>query len=245
MGVRGGVALAKEVMRMFRGHDTMPEVVLCPSFLGITELQKVLTRSRVKMGAQDAFWENEGAHTGSIGSLTLKEAGCTYVILGHSERRTALGETDEMIAKKIKTAFATGLKVILCVGDDLATLEAGQSKTFVSEELHRALTGVHVSTGQLLVAYEPLYAISGFGGHAEDVGGVTEMLTFIRAELQSLLGVEGAHVPLLYGGSVDGDNAYTFLREDVIDGVLVGSASVKVHQMQEIIQSALKAMQVL
>ena len=229
MGTRGGVALMKAVMRTYRGVSDLPEVVICPGFLSIEELNKVLSRSRIKIGAQDAFWEDGGAHTGSVGPAMLKDAGCEYVILGHSERR-AQGETDHVVSKKVCAALAAGLRVVLCVGKN------------AKQELLGSLKGVdRKDAARLLVVYEPEDAISSQGRGAEDLVEVLAAISAIRAVLGGLFG-NAASVPILYGGSVDGENAYAYLREDAIGGVLVGNASVKIHHITDIIGAALRAM---
>ena len=244
IGTRGGVALVREIGRAFRGKEVMPEVVVCPSFLALSDVSKIVSRSRIKLGAQDAFWEDEGSHTGSIGPKMLKEAGCSYVIIGHSERRKELGETNAMISKKVSIAIKSGLNVVLCIGETKDEREAGKTDDIIAAQLRQALAGVKLhEASQLLVAYEPIWAISGSGkGGAEDVVDVVDAFATIRAILKDVLGLIGKDVPLLYGGSVDADNAYSYLREDVIDGVLVGHASVKTHHILDIIASALKAM---
>ncbi|KKW37187.1 MAG: Triosephosphate isomerase [Candidatus Giovannonibacteria bacterium GW2011_GWA2_53_7] len=232
LDTRGGVALVRAMMRTFRGKDVLPEVVVCPSFLAIGELKKVLSRSRIHLGAQDAFWENDGPYTGSVSPTMLREAGCDYVILGHSERREELGETSAMVARKVRAVLASGSRVVLCIGKD------------IGEQLVESLNGVSRKQVEeaLLVAYEPEGAISGHGGSgAEDLETVLEAISVIRTQLECLFG-PGLQVPVLYGGSVNGENAYTYLREDTIDGVLVGSASVKLHHIMEIVASALRAM---
>lgn len=228
-GTRGGVALMKAVVRAYRGKVDLPEIVICPGFLAIGDIKKILSRSRMKLGAQDAFWEDEGAHTGSVGPSMLKEAGCEYVILGHSERR-ALGETNEIVSKKVQAALAADLRIVLCVGKD------------IEHELRGSLAGVERKDAtHLLVVYEPEEAISSLGRGAADMSDVLSAIVTIRGALEDLLG-DVVSIPVLYGGSVDGENAYTYLREDAIDGVLVGSASVKIHHLTEIIGAALRAM---
>lgn len=229
VGTRGGVALVKAVVRAYRGKVDLPEIVICPGFLAIGDIKKILSRSRVKLGAQDAFWEDEGAHTGFVGPSMLKEAGCEYVILGHSERR-ALGETNDLVSRKVRAALLAGLRVVLCVGKD------------VERELRGSLEGVgRKDVSHLLVVYEPEGAISSRGGGAADLPDVLSAVLIIRAVLKNLFGGAVSN-PVLYGGSVDGENAYTYLREDSIDGVLVGSASVKIHHVTDVIGAALRAM---
>lgn len=241
---RGGVALARELLRICRGRDVLPDIIVCPSFPALSEMQKALARSRVRLGAQDAFWANDGAHTGEVGPQVLKDLGVSAVIVGHSERRRELGETDAMVAKKCEAVLGAGLTAILCVGEDRAERAAGQTREVVERQLHLGLANVTARDSiRLFIAYEPVWAISG-SGNAEpaSVEDVVMALVHIRETLAAMFGPSAAAIPLLYGGSVSGENAYTYLREDCVDGILLGGASVKVHQLSEIVEAALRAM---
>ena len=242
---RGGVALVKAMMRKYRGKELLPKVVICPGFLAINELNKTLSRSRMQLGAQDTFWENDGAHTGSVSPKMLKDAGCKYVIIGHSERRQELGETNTMIARKVETSLKAGLKAIVCVGETEDERREERTREILEEELRHALSDVPENQVQnLLIAYEPIWALSGKGKGSEDVSDVIDTFKIIREALVDIFPKNGKDVAILYGGSINGKNAYSFLREDDIAGVLVGSASVKINHISDIIASALKAMQV-
>jgi triosephosphate isomerase len=230
---RGSVALAREVLRMTRGKEKLPEVVLCPSFLAIPDVQKVLGKSRIHLGAQDVFWESEGPHTGEVGARALHDAGCRFVVVGHSERRRELGETDDMVGRKVDAAFAAGLLPLVCVGETQEAHEEGKTIPVLEAEIQRTLK--NAGGARVGVVYEPLWAISSFGkGEPEDVSRLREVFGALR-------GLVGKEDLLLYGGSVNAENAYTYLREDLIDGVLVGYASVKPHELAEMISAAAKA----
>lgn len=242
---RGGIALTREIVRRYRGKETMPEVVVCPGFLALGEIKKVISRGRMHIGAQDVFWMDDGPHTGSVAPKMLKEIGCEYVIVGHSERRQELGETNEMIARKIDAAVKAGLKAILCVGENLEERENGSMEKVVEFELRGALEKISSrSMESVIIAYEPIWALSEKGHGSASVQDVLDALSFVRKMLVDISAKGGKDVSLLYGGSVDMENAYSFLREDSIDGVLVGSASVKINHICGIIDSALKAMRV-
>jgi triosephosphate isomerase len=170
-------------------------------------------------------WESEGAYTGEVSGPMLLTAGCTHVILGHSERRTLFGETDETVNHKVLSARALGLIPILCVGETLAEREGGRAEAAVVRQVRAALTGVSVSApGELIVAYEPVWAIgTGRVAKPEDAQAMHEV---IRETLARVLGSElAAEVRVQYGGSVKPDNAARLLAQRDIDGALVGGAS--------------------
>jgi triosephosphate isomerase len=240
----GEVELAKKILRKYRGRKTLPEIVLCPGFLSICEIKKILRRGKIKLGAQDAFWADGGAHTGAVSPKTLKGAGCDYVIIGHSERRDEIGETDEMIAKKVKAVIGAGLKVILCVGENLADRKNRKTETVIESQIRGALVGLNGNFKNLFIAYEPVWALSSKGNDSADVKDVLETILFVRKVVVDMSRDNGKDVPLLYGGSVRSENAHLFLGEDNIDGVLVGGASVKLNQLCGIIDSAMKTMRI-
>lgn len=238
VGVRESVALSRGTLLTLRGRKVAPEVVICPSAIALTEVRKVIARSSIGLGAQDVFWEDHGAFTGEMSGRMFTEIGVTHVIVGHSERRTIFGETDEMINKKVLHAFANQLMPILCVGETAAERAEGKERDRVREQLMRALSGVRLKThDRLFVAYEPVWAIG--TGKTAEVADALVMHEFIRSLLNEIFPtVHGETVRVLYGGSIDGTNAYSFLREALVDGLLVGSASVKLNQFKEVIEAA-------
>ena len=174
------------------------------------------------VGGQDLYWEEKGAFTGEVSASLLKDAGCSFVIVGHSERRQYFGETDVMVNKKTKSALASGLVPIVCCGEMLAEREAGTTEAVVLRQLDAVLAVVAAQAAQLVVAYEPVRAI-GTGRTAS-----SEQAQAVHATLRARLAAAGAaDIPLLYGGSVKADNAAALFAMPDIDGGLIGGASLK------------------
>jgi triosephosphate isomerase len=208
------------------------EKVLCPPFISLTTVGKVLQGSSVKLGAQNMYFEARGAYTGEISPLMLKEL-VEFVILGHSERRLYFGETDGLINKKIKTALDFGLKPILCVGEKLEENEGGKMEEVITGQLEGSLANIK-PTIDLVIAYEPIWAI----GTGRAANGITAANTikFIRHILANLWNSEVAQeVRILYGGSVTGSNIAEFISQLEIDGALVGGASLKFDEFTGIV----------
>lgn len=242
VGVRESVALARATMLTLRGRKQIPELVICPPFVALSEARKVIARSAVSLGAQNVFWEGSGAFTGEISGRMLTELGVSHVIIGHSERRSRLGETDEMVNKKLLHALEAGLVPIVCVGETRAQRDAGNASEVVREQLLTAITSARLrSDGRLYVAYEPVWAIG--TGDACTVGDALETQATIRSVLAKHFSSE--QVSVLYGGNIDGGNAHDFLREQEIDGVLVGGASVKINQFKDVVAAASEVLEAL
>ncbi|HMZ06698.1 MAG TPA: triose-phosphate isomerase [Anaerolineales bacterium] len=215
------------------------ERVVCPPFIALNAASEVLAGSEVGLGAQNMHWEEKGAFTGEIAPGMVKEI-CGYVILGHSERRTYFGETDETVNKKLLAAEKAGLTPIVCVGETLAQYEAGQTADIVSSQTRLGLKGVSAEFAQrIVVAYEPVWAIgTGKASSAENAQGVHGV---IRLVLQEMFGAETAGaIRILYGGSVTAANAAEFFSQPDIDGALVGGASLKVDDFLAIARAAVK-----
>ncbi len=220
------------------------ETVVCPPFTHLEEVKKMLP-SKVKLGAQNCFWQNSGAYTGEISPKMLKDLGVDYVIIGHSERRKYLGETDEMINKKVLASLRAGLKVVLCVGEDLLIRKRGLKalKNYVKKQLEKDLKRIQNSKfkiqNSLIVAYEPIWAIStSKSGHSDTPENALEMIKFIKKLLITYYSVLNTKV--LYGGSVDSKNIKNFLKYPEIDGALVGGASLKAEEVKKIIKIVAK-----
>ncbi|MDO8470573.1 MAG: triose-phosphate isomerase [bacterium] len=198
------------------------EVVVCPPFPFLQSLTP-FTKANLSLGAQNAFWEGEGAFTGEVSPLLLKNLGCEYVILGHSERKKYLGETSEMTGKKLVAAAKSQLRVILCSEN--------------SEELAEILKGVDKQVGSSLIAvYEPSFAISSSGkSNAESPARAREQIDSMRKLLEETF---GAAIPVLYGGSVDATNIKGFLDEAGADGALVGHASLDPAEFCSLVKEA-------
>lgn len=211
------------------------EVVIAPPFPFLEDVKKVLKNS--KLGAQDVFFENKGAYTGEVSPSMLKSSGVEYVIIGHSENRK-LGETDAIINKKIKATLKEGLKVILCVGEGLEIRKKGLSsaKNFVQAQLKKDIptTNYKLPTTQLVVAYEPVWAISTNKNSKPDrPEDSAEMIKYIKQILHSKFYILNSRV--VYGGSVNSRNAKNFLQYKEIDGALIGGASLKAEEFIKII----------
>ncbi|MBI5794281.1 triose-phosphate isomerase [Candidatus Uhrbacteria bacterium] len=243
VGVRESVALARGTLLTLRGRKHLPELVICPPSVALSEVRKVVARSGALLGAQNVFWEEAGAFTGEISARMLQELGVTHAIIGHSERRHQLGETDEMVNKKVLHVLEHQLTPILCVGETKQERQAGKSKEVVLGQLKAALSGVRLRpSDHLLVAYEPVWAIG--TGESATVADIVEMQSSIRSLVQEILGERTlSQLRVLYGGSVDGENAYGFLREKEVDGVLVGGASVKINQFRDIVHAACEVLE--
>jgi triosephosphate isomerase len=232
------IRLAAAVNRVSRSvGKNGSEVVICPPLLYLAELSKKIglrSGSRCALGVQDVFWENGGAYTGEIGPAMVRAAGenVRYVVIGHSERRRFLGETDETIQKKIRASLAAGLRVILCVGEPGEVRKKGvrAAQQYVKDQLKKDLQNIgrRVSgDGCLIVAYEPIWAIgTGRNCPPPDARDMAEYIERI------------AHAPVLYGGSVDATNIKDYLCYTEIHGALVGGASLRADQIKKIVSLA-------
>ncbi len=227
------------VVKKAAGRQRGLEVAIAPPFVYLARLHEALRGSAVMLGAQDVFWEREGAYTGEISALMLASIGVSYVIVGHSERR-ALGETDEQVTRKTRAALGNGLSPIVCVGER-ARDAAGQHLAVVEAQLRAACAAVSKTNAPALaVAYEPVWAISdGAGrGTAATPRDVHEMVLFIRKTLVDRYGRRTAEqVRILYGGSVDAVNATTLMDEGAAQGFLVGGASVDARAFEKILSA--------
>lgn len=212
------------------------EVALCPPFTALAEVSRVLADSAVRIGAQDLFWEPQGAFTGEISPVMLRDLRCRYAIAGHSERRQHLGESDEMVGKKAKAAFAHGLIPIVCVGERLDERDAGQTDRVVTRQVEIATAGLSIDQiHQLVVAYEPVWAIG--TGRAATGQEANRVIGVIRATLARRDTGAAHDTRILYGGSVTPDNAAEFGRLPEVDGALVGGASLDAQKFLAIVRA--------
>lgn len=211
------------------------EIILCPPFTSLALLQTALQGSAVKLGAQNLFWEASGAYTGEISAAMLLDSGCSYVIIGHSERRHLMGESDININRKIKAALANALIPIFCVGETLPERQNNRAREVVKEQLKKGLTEISLHAAGIVIAYEPVWAIgTGVNASAEDA---QEMIEFIRTQLAALYGEEIAQtICILYGGSVKAENIADFMAKKDIDGALVGGASLHPDDFARIVR---------
>ncbi|MHB1652390.1 MAG: triose-phosphate isomerase [Desulfitobacteriaceae bacterium] len=214
------------------------DIVVCAPFTALSVLRDELEDSVVHLGAQNMSWAAEGAYTGEISPGMLLDLGCTYAILGHSERRELLHETDEEIAKKVKLALSAGLTPILCVGENLRQREAGQALAVVQNQVQQDLAGLREEEiRKVVIAYEPIWAIG--TGKTASSQDAQEMCAGIRATVAMISATAAAAIPILYGGSVKIDNISDLLRQPDIDGGLVGGASLEPSGFARLIQNAL------
>ena len=214
------------------------EIVIAPPFTALSAVARALEGSNIRLAAQDVFWEDKGAFTGEVSPVMLKESGCDYVIIGHSERRQYFGDTNESVNRKAKAAHIHGLKPILCVGEKLEDRDAGNTGLVVEEHVINGTFGF--SEEEILstvIAYEPVWAI-GTGKTARSVQA-QEVHGFVRSLLSRIYPTNVAtQVRLLYGGSVNPDNTSEFMTQRDVDGVLVGGSSLKVESFARIVKAA-------
>ncbi|KZX50340.1 triose-phosphate isomerase [Halioglobus sp. HI00S01] len=210
------------------------DVAVCPTYVHLDQAVAACANSVIAVGAQDCWHAEPGAYTGDVAAVMLKELGCEWVILGHSERRSYHAEADALIAAKLQAAAAAGLKPIVCVGETLDQRESGEAEAVVARQLRGSLEGA-VGTAGLVIAYEPVWAIgTGLTASPEQA---QQMHAFIRKQLQDL-GVDAQQTRILYGGSVKPGNAGELFAQDDIDGALVGGAALKAEDFNAIIAAA-------
>jgi len=231
------VSLAHELVKAV-GSQPDVEVVICPPFTALEGVAKAIDGSLIKLGAQNMHFEASGAFTGEVSAPMLRAIFTTHVILGHSERRTLFGETDELVNKKILAAFKNQLKPILCVGESLAEREAGATLKVVQTQTERGLEGVSKEQAvTLVVAYEPVWAIG--TGKVATTEQAQEVHAFIRGLLTKHYGEAVAQkVRILYGGSMKPANAPELLAQKDIDGGLIGGASLEARSFTELVKAA-------
>ena len=231
--VSAGIALAREIAEGLRPGD--PEVVVFPPATALHAVAQAMKGTAVKVGAQNMHFAREGAFTGEISPLMLKDVGCTHVILGHSERRHVFGEDDEMVAKKTRAAADAGLVAVVCVGETLPERESQRTLEVVERQVERALRPLAADeVGRLAIAYEPVWAIG--TGRVATPEQAQEVHAFIRKRVAVTHGDPvAAAVRILYGGSVKPDNIAGLMALADVDGVLVGGASLAADSFLKIV----------
>jgi triosephosphate isomerase len=220
------------------GSDDKCDVIVCPPYTSLSDVYSLIKNSRIKLGAQNMYYEESGAYTGEISASMLKSVGCQYVILGHSERRTIFNETDETINKKIKKAIESGLKVIFCIGESISQRENGTTNDVVRLQLIKGLQDVSSEDlKNMIIAYEPVWAIG--TGKTATPEQAQDVHSFIRNLIEENYSSESAEeIIIQYGGSVKPDNAAVLLSQRDIDGALVGGACLKADSFLSIIAAA-------
>ena len=238
MDMNGTVALISELKNEIRNKNLNASVIVCPPFTNLDTASALIKDSSIKLGAQNMYFEENGAFTGEISPSMLKSVGCEFVILGHSERRTIFGESDQVINKKIKTAVKHGLKPIFCIGETLEEREGGITFKVIEKQISNGLEGLSgTDLAELIVAYEPVWAI-GTGRNATP-RQAQEVHQFIRGLIAGQLSQSFAdQLVIQYGGSVKADNASDLLSQPDIDGALVGGACLKADSFIKIVEAA-------
>jgi triosephosphate isomerase len=211
------------------------EIAVAPPFTALSSVAVALAGSNIALAAQNLFWEAEGAYTGEISPLLLKDIGCQYVIIGHSERRQYFGETNKTVHKRIRAALTHGLRPICCVGETLAEREGNQTFVVIEQQVTEGLETVSsAEIEQLVIAYEPVWAIG--TGKTATPAQANEVHAFIRALLQKQYGAKADQVRIQYGGSVKPENVAALMAESDIDGALVGGASLTADSFARIVK---------
>ena len=212
------------------------DVVLAPPFLCLSSVAELLRSTSLGLGAQNMHWEDQGAFTGEVSPLMIKNM-CQYVIIGHSERRQYFGETDDTVGRRVKAALEHGLTPIMCVGENLTQNEAGETEGFVSSQIRNGLAGIDPEQVQgMVIAYEPIWAI-GTGKAATGAVANWTIGMVIRGAIAEMYGEDTAQaVRVQYGGSVKPGNIAEFMIQPEIDGALVGGASLKADDFVEIVR---------
>jgi len=234
-----GVALAKAVVdgaAVLAGGSV--DVAVIPPFVYLSAVGQAVSSSGVALGAQDVYFEAKGAFTGEISAAMLKDVGCTYVLCGHSERRHVLGESDELVNKKLMASLSGGLLPILCVGELLEERDASQTEQVVERQTRAGLAGLSAEkVSAVTIAYEPVWAIG--TGRTATREQAQEVHAFIRKLLAEMYDEAVAQeMRILYGGSVKADNAEELMGQEDVDGCLVGGASLKADDFVQIIEAA-------
>jgi triosephosphate isomerase len=233
------VELARALAQRFPQASDAVEILVCPPFPYLSAVRSATQGSAVELGAQNCYFEPPGAFTGEVAVDMLLDVGCEWVILGHSERRHVLGETDELINRKVTAALAKSLPVILCVGETLEERDAGRTEAVLDAQMDGGLKGIEAAgLKQLAIAYEPVWAI-GTGKTA-----TTEQADAAHAHLRNWLAHRynadaAERMRILYGGSVKPDNARSLLEQPNVDGALVGGASLKAELFVPIVDAAI------
>lgn len=237
--IKEAIELSNGLKReLFKLNSQGIDVVLCPPFTALSEVFEVISESDILLGGQDLYWEPEGAFTGEISGKMLKEAGCSFVIIGHSERRQFFQETNETVNKKIRAALANLLTPIVCCGETLKDREAGHTFEVLKDHVHGGLFNIcKEDVLKIIIAYEPVWAIG--TGKTATALQAQEAHKYIRGLLTKLYDQEvGAEIRIQYGGSVKPENIVELMQQPDIDGALVGGASLQIAAFADIVKKA-------
>jgi triosephosphate isomerase len=219
------------------GDVTDREILVCPPFTALYAVAQAVKGSVIKVGAQNHYWEAKGAFTGEVAPGMIKDAGCTYAIVGHSERRQYFGETDATVNKRTKAAFGVGLIPVVCVGETLSERESNQTFKVIEKQIRGGMAGLTEEQSKtVVIAYEPVWAIG--TGKTASPAQAQEVHAFIRKLYGEIYGAAAQAVRILYGGSVKPDNVSELMKQPDIDGGLVGGASLEAESFTKIIKYA-------
>ncbi len=221
------------ILKNITPYLSMVNTVICPSFPSLSAVAKLITGSGVALGAQNCFWEEKGSFTGEVSPSMLKEFNTEYIIVGHSERRQQLQETEEMINKKMQAVLRAGLVPILCVGETFSERQLGRKDFVIAGQVESALQNIQLFNKKILIAYEPVWVIgSGQAVKIEEAEHAVRVIKQVLIDLYPDLDLK-KDVQILYGGSVDTKNISYFTSSTLLDGVLVGGASLDVDEFSQ------------
>lgn len=229
------VDLSKKLVDFVEQNPLDVELVVCPAYTMLDRVRSVLGNSSIALGAQDVSNAHHGSRTGDVSALMLRDVGCEYVILGHSERRTNHNETDAIVKKKVEIAHAYGLKTIVCVGETSEERLNDQTLEIIREQLTSILVDDSVVADNILIAYEPLWSIG--TGIVPSVDEINHIAEYCNGVFATRFSFEN-RVKFLYGGSVSAENCAKIMKSDLIDGVLVGGASLNFEEFRKILLEA-------
>jgi triosephosphate isomerase len=237
--IKEAIELANSLKRELVDLESV-DILICPSFTALSEVSDIVGDSNIKLGAQDVCWEEQGAFTGAVSSLMLKDLGCSDVIVGHSERRKIFLEDNQIINKKLKAVQKQGLRPIFCLGETLAEREADKTFEVIKLQLEQGLEGLSGEEAlKLIIAYEPVWAIG--TGKTATPDMAQEVHSFIRSWLSQKYSKEvSENLRILYGGSVKPDNTKELIKQVDIDGALVGGASLDSSSFTKIVKNSVE-----
>lgn len=238
--INEAIELANGIKRLLFEENSV-DIVLCPPFTALSGIAETIVDSNIDLAAQGCYWEEKGAYTGEISPMMLKDLGCKYTIVGHSERRQYFAETNEAVNKKVKALLKTGINPIMCIGEKLEEREAGKTFKIVEDHISGGLKDISPEDMlKIVIAYEPVWAIG--TGKTATPGQAQEVHAFIREKLaEAYSGEIAALVRIQYGGSVKPENITELMKEGDIDGALVGGASLKEDSFVKIVKACLPA----
>ena len=237
------VVLTQQLCNQYNRKWDDVDVVICPPSIDLKSAYTVLDfdKTKISLGAQNVHWEESGAFTGEVSIPMIKDAGCEYCIVGHSERREMFNETDTSVNRKVKALVAAGIAPIMCVGESLALRDSGEYLEFITAQVRAGLAGLdELDMKQVVVAYEPIWAIG--TGRTATPEQAQEVCAAIRAVLVEMFGAETADATrVLYGGSMNVGNVESLLAQADIDGGLIGGASLKADSFRQLVEAAHEA----